>query len=174
MANPLPPIPRDDIGENYKWREWLNLVRNAIVGVSGSVPILHNALTSIQGGNSTERYHNTLAEHSGLTGGAITALHYHAPSAAPVVSTAINLSLSDSAYSVLTTASAITITLPAASTARIGISWSITLGVSGYVDIARAGTDTIYLPTNDTTIRITNKGASVTLRCMTATSWSLI
>lgn len=63
MANPLPPMPRDPIGENYKWREWFNVIRNSIVGVGGSVPIVHNSLTSIQGGSSNDNYHATLEEY---------------------------------------------------------------------------------------------------------------
>lgn len=62
MANPIPPMPRDPIGENHKWREWFNAVRNSIVGVGGSSPIVHNYLTSLQGGDTSERYHLTLNE----------------------------------------------------------------------------------------------------------------
>jgi len=42
----------------------------------------HNELLGIQGGDSTaqEYYHLTLSEHSQLTGGGITALHYHSGS----------------------------------------------------------------------------------------------
>ena len=78
MSNPLPPMPRDPIGENHKWREWFNVVRNSIVGVAGSVPITHNSLSSTQGGTSTERYHLTLDQHTNLTDAGDTTLHYHA------------------------------------------------------------------------------------------------
>lgn len=77
MANPLPPMPRDPIGENHKWREWFNIVRNSIVGVAGSVPTLHNSLTDIQGGTSTERYHLTQAQQVDLTDAGDSTLHYH-------------------------------------------------------------------------------------------------
>ena len=77
MANPLPPMPSDPIGENYKWREWFNVVRNSIVGVAGSSPITHNSLTSIQGGTSTERYHLTQTQASDLTDSGDSSLHYH-------------------------------------------------------------------------------------------------
>lgn len=77
MANPLPPMPRDPIGENHKWREWFNIVRNSIVGVSSSSPITHNFLSSIQGGTTSERYHLTQAENLGLTLGNQTTLHSH-------------------------------------------------------------------------------------------------
>lgn len=78
MANTLPPIPTDTIGENYKWREWFNVVRNSIIGVAGSSPITHNSLTGIQGGVSTERYHFTQAQYTDLLDGGDSTLHYHA------------------------------------------------------------------------------------------------
>lgn len=78
MANPLPPMPRDPIGENHKWREWFNTVRNSIVGVGGSVPINHNDLSSIQGGTSTQRWHLTTGEYTDLTSGGYSVEHSHA------------------------------------------------------------------------------------------------
>lgn len=76
MAN-LPPIPNDPIGENYKWREWFNSIRNSIVGVAGSSIITHNSLSSTQGGTATERYHLTLTQHTDLTDGGDSTSHTH-------------------------------------------------------------------------------------------------
>ena len=72
----IQPIPRDPIAENYKWREWFNKVANAINGTGGSA-VDHNSLSSLQGGTSTERFHLTLAQNTGLTGGNQTTLHSH-------------------------------------------------------------------------------------------------
>ena len=77
MATSVPPIPRDPIGESHKWREWFNSVRNNIEGVAGSSSIKHNTLKTIQGGTSTERYHLTSAQLTGLVAGGATTLHTH-------------------------------------------------------------------------------------------------
>ena len=159
----------------------------------------HNALSAIDGGTTGERYHLTAAQHADLTDGGQTSLHkhdhnaqdglqggttaefYHATAAEyaelqrsdNVESSAVNITLDDTRRTVLMTATGKTVTLPAASAARIGKDWTVILGVEGYTDITRAGSDTLTLPTNDTTIRLDNKGASVTLRCLTASSWGI-
>lgn len=78
MAFNIPPIPNDPLQENHLWRQWFTLLRDNLVGASsGSVPINHNALSTIQGGSVTERYHLTSAQTTGLTAGVQTALHKH-------------------------------------------------------------------------------------------------
>lgn len=75
------------------WKDWYLKLRNAIIQVSNQfvwssinkagsnitdiVQRSHQDLQSIQGGNTTERYHLTSAQQSGLTGGGDTTLHYH-------------------------------------------------------------------------------------------------
>lgn len=121
----------------------------------------HNALNGKQGGTTGEYYHATSAEYSELQ------------RSDNVDSSAVNIALDDTRRTVLMTATGKTVTLPAASAARIGKDWTVILGVAGYTDIASAGSDTLTLPTNDTTIRLDNKGASITLRCLTASSWGI-
>lgn len=159
----------------------------------------HNTLVSIDGGTAGEYYHLTAAQHTDLTDGGQTSLHkhdhnaqdglqggtaaqfYHLTSAEyselqrgdNVASVAANTTLDDTYRTVYVTATGKVITLPAASAARIGKDWTVILGTTGYTDIVRAGSDTLTLPTNDTTIRIDNKGASITLRCLTASSWGI-
>lgn len=121
----------------------------------------HSLLDGLQGGTVDEFYHATEAEYAELQ------------RADNVASSAVNIALDDTRRTVLMTATGKTVTLPAASAARIGKDWTVILGVDGYTDITRAGSDTLTLPANDTTIRLDNKGASVTLRCLTASSWGI-
>lgn len=121
----------------------------------------HNSGSGLQGGVSNEYYHLTSAEYSELQRGD------------NVASVAVNTSLDDTYRTILVTASAKNITLPAASSARIGHDWTVILGVNGYTDVIRSGSDTITLPTVETRVRIDNKGASVTFRCLTASSWGI-
>lgn len=60
----LSPMPRDPIGENYKWRDWLQKIADSISGTAGS-GVSHQSLSDIQGGTSTERYHLTQSEYVG-------------------------------------------------------------------------------------------------------------
>lgn len=159
----------------------------------------HNDLQLIQGGAADDYYHLTASQLNDLTDGGVTTLHththnlldglqggttdeyYHATAAEysemqrsdNVTESAISIALDDTRRTVLMTATGKTVTLPAASAARIGKDWTVILGTAGYTDITRAGSDTLTLPTNDATIRLDVKGASVTLRCLTATSWGI-
>lgn len=85
-------FPPENI-HDVSWKDWYLKLRNAIVQVSNQfvwssinkagsnitdiVTRNHQDLQSIQGGNTTERYHLTSAQQSELTGGGDTALHYH-------------------------------------------------------------------------------------------------
>lgn len=159
----------------------------------------HNNLISIDGGSAGERYHLTLAQHTDLTDGGQTSLHkhdhnaqdglqggvateyYHLTSAEyselqrgdNVTSVSANTTLDDTYRTVYVTATGKTITLPAASSARIGHDWTVILATDGYTDVARNGSDTLTLPEISSTIRLDQKGTSVTLRCLTASSWGI-
>lgn len=89
-------------------------------------------------------------------------------------SVAVNTSLTDAIRSVFVTATGKTMTLPAAATIRIGLDWSVVLGTIGYVDIVPAGSDTFILPDGETAIRLDQKGAFLTLRCLSATTWGIV
>lgn len=78
----------------------------------------------------------------------------------------------DGTFTVTTTA--LTISLPAATAARIGREWTIILAVSGYVDIAVTGSDVIKVDGGKSSIRLDNYGATVTLRCLSASTWGLV
>lgn len=178
MAVALPPPPIRDQFESYTWEEWFRQLRDRAnssltsiawsgIDFTGSsiTDILsrpHNSLQTIQGGTSAEYYHLTSSEYTELQRDN------------NVSSVAVNTTLDDTYQTVLVTASGKTITLPAASTARIGKVWTVILGTLGYTDIVRAGSDTLTLPVTDTRIRINNKGASVSLKCLTATSWGIV
>lgn len=65
----LPPIPNDQIGESPIWRNWFTRLQKGLTTTAaGTVPVNHNALSAIQGGNATERYHLTAADVSKLAG----------------------------------------------------------------------------------------------------------
>lgn len=122
----------------------------------------HNDLQTVQGGGTTERYHLTLAEHSEVLRDD------------NVTSVAVNTTLDDTHKTVLVTASGKTITLPAGSSARIGKVWTVIFGTNGYCNIMPSGSDVITLPNNQNAVRLNNKGASLSLRCLTAASWGVV
>jgi hypothetical protein len=142
----------------------------------------HNDLDNIQGGTGSAAFEETAFETSVFqVYGSTTSEHYHLTLAEyselqrdGVSVVAVNTVLDDTYRTVMVSATAKTITLPAASAARVGKDWTVILGTNGYCDIAAAGADTLTLPTNDTIIRLNNKGASVSLRCLSSTSWGIV
>lgn len=91
---PPPPNPDEDLN-GYSWRDWFRQLRDYVVNkgsflwqqinftgskLSDIVERPHNVLQSIQGGSSVtdEYYHFTQTEHTDLTDGGDTTLHYHA------------------------------------------------------------------------------------------------
>ncbi len=173
MAINLSPPPIDDVDSTFIFKEWLNKLYR-YVGGAGTVPW---DTVDKAGSNLNDL---AIKNHSSLDGVQGSSEEFHVSeqgyynSLNPVTTTAVNYSLVDTYRTVYVTATGKTITLPAASTVRIGSKWTIILATTGYVDITRAGSDTITLPTTDTTIRLTNKGASVTLCCLTASSWGIV
>ena len=179
MAAGLPPPPTTDQTGSYAWLEWFRQLRNYI-STTGSVPwsIInfagsnisdiasrsHQSLQALQGGTSGQYYHLTAAEQSELS------THNN------VTSTAVDPSLNDTHNTVYVTATGKTITLPAASTARIGRTWTINFSTTGTLTIQRAGSDTIMTPTSatETSISVTIRGTSMELKCNTATSWIIV
>lgn len=88
---PPPPSPNSDFND-FTWKDWFRILRNAIVDITiGSWSALnfsgsklsdieyrpHNDLQTIQGGASGGYYHLTLAQHDGLVNGVQTTLHKH-------------------------------------------------------------------------------------------------
>ena len=88
--------------------------------------------------------------------------------------TTSTITLTDSAGTIVVMSSGAVVTLPPASTARIGKRWTIILGIAGYADIYRAGSDTFILPVVSTSIRLDTKGSSITLECLSASSWGIV
>ena len=179
MATVIPPPPsKTQSMDSYIWQDWFRLIRDRASAALTSVTWSdidftgsnitsigtrdHNTLTTIQGGTVGEYNHLTDVELANARRDVLMA------------TTAINLSLDDTYQTVVVTASGKTITLPAASTARIGKVWTTILGVNGYVDVSRAGSDTLTLPETNTKIRLNTKGASLSLKCLTATSWGIV
>lgn len=93
-----------------------------------------------------------------------------------VDSTALSLTLTDAHGTVLVTADAQTITLPAASLARIGKDWTVIFGTTGTCTIVCAGSDTFPAVTSatETTAVMVSRGDSLTFRCTTATTWGMV
>ena len=174
MTIALPPVPPGDLTSNpHVWRDWFSKLRDTTSGSAGTFPWSSIDFTGSSISDILARAHSQL---SGIVGGTVhltSAEYTELLRGTTVTSVSANTALDDNYNTLLVTATGKTMTLPAASTARIGRSWTIILGTVGYVDITRAGSDTIYLPTNDVTIRLTNKGASVTLECLSATTWGI-
>lgn len=91
-------------------------------------------------------------------------------------SVAVDTVLSDTVVSVLVTATGKTITLPPASVARIGGDWTIEFGTTGTCTVVCAGADTFPTPSSatETTLILNQRGQSVTFRCTSASTWSLV
>ncbi len=93
-----------------------------------------------------------------------------------VSSTAVSMSLTDSIGVLLVTATGQTITLPAASTARIGKVWRVIFRTTGTCTVVCAGSDTMPLPSSatETTVVMNLRGMSLDFECETATTWSIV
>jgi hypothetical protein len=93
-----------------------------------------------------------------------------------VVTTTVSVAMDDSASLWIVTASDKVITLPAASTARIGSTWTVQFSTTGLLHIIPAGADTIMTPSNDveTLVILTTRGTAIDFRCASATSWVIV
>lgn len=71
------------------------------------------------------------------------------------------------------TVSGKTITLPPATSNRIGSEWTVNLSVAGNVTIVTNGSDTLMTSVSDvdTSIQITVRGDSLTFICNSPTTW---
>lgn len=124
----------------------------------------HNDLQAIQGGTTNQYYHMTAAEDSELA------------RQASVASTAISASMDDTAATWIVTATGKTLTLPAASTARIGKHWTVNFSSTGVLTIQRAGSDTIMTPTSatETSVEVTIRGTSLDFECVSSSAWVIV
>lgn len=85
-------------------------------------------------------------------------------------------SMDDTSGFYVVTTTGLTLTLPAASTARIGKEWTVNLSVAGLVTVQRAGSDTIMTVTSatDTSVIINTRGDSLTFKCASASTWVIV
>ena len=93
-----------------------------------------------------------------------------------VDSVSTSTTLDDDNGTVIVSADGQTITLPAASTARIGKDWTIIFATTGTCTVACAGSDTFPAVTsaNETTLTMTGRGDSVTFQCTSASTWGVV
>lgn len=89
-------------------------------------------------------------------------------------SISVSTTLSYGTRTVSITTSGKTITLPAINTNMIGQEWTVHQNVVGNVTIAPQGSNTIVLPTTDTSVTLYNKGNSLTFRVINGTSWGIV
>ena len=96
MAFTLPPPPvQEPSKDTYVWINWFQQLYQYITligriswtvidfansNITDIVSRAHNDLTTFQGGSTTERYHLTFTQHTGLTDTGETTLHTHPPS----------------------------------------------------------------------------------------------
>lgn len=176
---PLPPPPVNDKPGSFTWLEWYRQLRN-YVSTSGSVPWYiinfagsnitdiasraHNNLQNLQGGASGQMYHLSLAQYNAVLGSTMIS----------TIST--STALGDDDKTSLVTVSGLTITLPAASAARVGFTWTIVFTTTGWMNIIRAGSDVIITADSatDTTVYVDDRGTSLSFRCTSVSTWSIV
>ncbi len=176
---PLPPPPVNDKPGSFTWLEWYRQLRN-YVSTSGSVPWYiinfagsnitdiasraHNNLQNLQGGASGQMYHLSLAQYNAVLGSTM------------ISSVSTSTALGDDDKTTLVTVTGLTITLPAASAARVGFTWSIILTALGYTTIVVAGSDTIVTADSatDTSVRVEERGTTLNFRCTSVSTWSIV
>jgi hypothetical protein len=118
----------------------------------------------MQGGTTNEYYHMTSAEDSEIA------------RQTAVTSTAVSAAMDDTAATWIVTATGQTMTLPAASTARIGKIWTVNFSAEGTLTVQRTGSDTIMTPDSatDTSVSVGTRGASIDFECASATTWVIV
>lgn len=169
------PAPAAGDGAVYKYLSADGTWRNP--GTSGG--ITHNALDGLEGGLATGVFETTAFEPTAFQQGTVQYYHinfdqYNALNAGQtILETAIDTTLDDNANTVLVTASAKTITLPEAQPSRYGREWTIIQNCNGYIDIEPQPTDEILLAGGSDTIRLTQIGTNVTLRCVSLNQWAI-
>ena len=94
----------------------------------------------------------------------------------PVESPATTGAMDDSSAVWIVTTTGQTLTLPAASTGRIGNIWTVNFSTTGTLTVQRAGSDTIMTPTSatETSVIITIRGTSLDFECASATTWIIV
>src|SRR5688500_4743620 len=73
----IPPQPVGVAPGHSFWNDWIEKIRTVVNDLSLGL-INHNDLQNIQGGNSSERYHLTAAQHTDLTDAGDSTSHFHA------------------------------------------------------------------------------------------------
>lgn len=93
-----------------------------------------------------------------------------------VLSVAVSTAMDDSYGTYIVTATGQTMTLPAASTARIGKPWNVVFATTGTCTVQADGTDTMPLPSSaaETSVVMNKRGMSLGFICKTATTWAII
>lgn len=93
-----------------------------------------------------------------------------------VSSVSVNTILTDLHGTVVVTADGLTITLPAASIARIGRVWTIVFATTGTCIVQCAGSDTFpaVKSATETSLVMVSRGSSVVFQCTSATTWGVM
>lgn len=76
MSQLIPPQPVGVSPGHSFWNDWIEKIRKVVNELSNGL-LNHNALQNIQGGSVSERYHLTNTQHTDLTDGGDSALHFH-------------------------------------------------------------------------------------------------
>jgi hypothetical protein len=90
-----------------------------------------------------------------------------------VSTVAVSTAMTDLVGIYVVSASGVTMTLPAASTANIGKIWSVWFKTTGTCTVNTAGADVIPLPSSAiaTSVVMTQRGTCLDFQCVSATSW---
>ena len=137
----------------------------------------HNELSGLEGGINEGVFEASAFEPTAFQQGVVQFYHlteddYDAiVNQRSILSTAVSVELDDSAYTILVTASAQTMTMPEATVARYGRTWTIVQNCNGYVDISPNTGDVFILPGGSDTIRLDQIGSTLSLRCVSTSQW---
>ncbi len=169
-----PPPTKEPLFDRWAWLLWKRLTATGqllwdTISFTGSnltdiETRNHADLQSMQGGTTNEYYHMTSAEDSEIA------------RQTAVTSTAVSAAMDDTAATWIVTATGQTMTLPAASTARIGKIWTVNFSAEGTLTVQRTGSDTIMTPDSatDTSVSVGTRGASIDFECASATTWVIV
>lgn len=86
-----------------------------------------------------------------------------------------NYQMTDAGKAVYINASGITVTLPQATAARVGVIWTITFGVTGTATLVCTAGDSFPTPlvANETTVLFDTRGTSLDFRCISTNLWAI-
>jgi len=87
-----------------------------------------------------------------------------------------NYQMTDAGKAVYINASGITVTLPQATAARVGVIWTITMGIAGTATLVCTAGDSFPTPDvlAETTVLFDTRGTTLDFRCVSTNKWVIV